>query len=89
MDKEKGLAKAKIDLRNLIIEKEGEEKYYQIIAEKMKWINDLKLVGDKIFGKDDDAFREEIRKAILLKELSDEDMLLEFVITDIALDALI
>lgn len=60
-----------------------------MIAEKMKWINDFKLVGDKIFGKDDDGFREEVRKAVLLKDLSDEDMLLEFVITDIALDALI
>lgn len=89
MDNEKELAKAKIDFRNLIIEKEGEEKYYQIISEKMKWINDFKLVGDNIFGKDDGGFREEVRKAILLKDLSHEDMLLEFVITDIALDALI
>jgi uncharacterized protein with gpF-like domain len=89
MENEKELAQAKIDFRNLIIEKEGEEKYYQMTAEKMKWINDFKLVGDKIFGKDDEGFRDEVRKAILLKELNDEEMLLEFVITDIALDALI
>ncbi|WP_079242613.1 hypothetical protein [Chryseobacterium indologenes] len=89
MDNEKELAQAKIDFRNLVIEKEGEERYYQIIAVKMKWINDFKLVGDKVFGKDDEGFRQEVRKAILLKELNDEDMLLEFVITDIALDALI
>jgi hypothetical protein len=87
--KEQDLAQAKIDLRALLIEKEGEDKYYQVIAEKTKWINDFKLVGDKIFGQDNEMFINEVRKAILSKDLSDEDMLFEFVITDIALDTII
>lgn len=87
--KEQELAKAKVDFRTMMIEQNSEEKYYDFIADKIKWINDFKLVGDKIFGKDDEMFRDEVRKAILSKDLSDEEMLFEFVLTDIALDTLI
>lgn len=82
----KELLEAKVSLRKLLIKEHGEEVYQDHILNRVKWLADFKNTGDKIFGKDDKMFREEVRKAITEKYKNTDKILYEFVITDIALD---
>ena len=80
---------AKQDLRNRIIEENGEDYYYNLIAEKTKWIHQFKLDLDKVFEGDDEIFRDECRKSMIAKYDNEEEQFLNLVLLDIALDTVI
>lgn len=89
MIQEELLKLAKQDLRKRIIEENGEDYYYNLISEKTKWIHQFKLDLDKIFGKDDELFRDECRRSIVSKYNNEQEQFLNFVLLDIALDTVI
>lgn len=80
---------AKQDLRNRIIEENGEYYYYNLIAEKTKWIHQFKLDLDKVFEGDDEIFRDECRRSMIAKYDNEEEQFLNLVLLDIALDTVI
>ena len=83
------LIEAKKTLKGLIIEEKGEDYYYDLIVERIKWIDDLKRKCNNIFGEDDERFREEVRSVIANTDDDEEFKLYNFVITEIAMDTLI
>ena len=80
---------AKQDLRNRIIEENGEDYYYNLIAERTKWIHQFKLDLDKLFEGDDEIFRDECRRSMIAKYDNEEEQFLNLVLLDIALDTVI
>lgn len=83
------LQHAKISLKELIIKENGEEYYNNLIAEKTRWIHDFKLIGDKVFGRNDDDFRKEVIAAIYNKYENDSDRMFNICIIDSALDVIL
>ena len=77
---------AKRDLRQSIIDENGEDFYYNLIAEKTKWIHQLKLDLDKVFEGNDEIFRDECRRSMIAKYDNEEEQFLNLVLLDIALD---
>ena len=80
---------AKQDLRNRIIDENGEDYYYNLIAEKTKWIHQFKLDLDKVFEGDDEIFRDECRRSMIAKYDDEQEQFLNLVLLDIALDTVI
>ena len=80
---------AKQDLRNRIIEENGEDYYYNLIAEKTKWIHQFKLDLDKVFEGNNEIFRDECRRSMIAKYDDEQDQFLNLVLLDIALDTVI
>lgn len=83
---EEFLKLAKRDLRQQIINENGEDYYYNLIAEKTKWIHQFKLDLDNAFAGDDDMFRDECRRSMIAKYDNEEEQFLNLVLLDIALD---
>lgn len=80
---------AKKDLRQMIIEENGEDYYYNLIAEKTRNIHQFKMDLDNVFDGDDDMFRDECRRSIIAKYDDEQDQFLNLVLTDIALDTIL
>lgn len=82
------IEEAKKDLKKMIIANNSEEYYYKMIADRIKPLYEFKVVGDKLFGKDDDIFRDEVIKTTQIKnkDLSEEQQLYELIVTEIVLD---
>ncbi len=82
------LEEAKQDIKNRIISENGEDFYYNLIANRVKELHQFKLSGDSVFGKDDENFRNEVIKSTLIKNIDKEEekQLYEIVITEIVLD---
>ena len=80
---------AKRDLRQSIIDENGEDYYYNLITEKTKWIHQFKLDLDKVFEGDDEIFRDECRRSMIAKYDNEEEQFLNLVLLDIALDTVI
>ena len=80
---------AKQDLRNRIIEENGEDYYYNLIAEKTRNIHQFKMDLDNVFDGDDDMFRDECRRSMIAKYDNEEEQFLNLVLLDIALDTVI
>ena len=83
---EEFLKLAKRDLRQQIINENGEDYYYNLIAEKTKWIHQFKLDLDKVFEGNDEIFRDECRRSMIAKYDNEEEQFLNLVLLDIALD---
>lgn len=83
------LKEAKENLKEIIINENGYDFYLELISEKIKWINDFKLIGDKVFGSDDEVFRKEVLNAIYDKYDNDSDRMYNICIVDLAMDVLI
>lgn len=82
------LEEAKKELKHEIIAENGEEYYYELIAERTEKLHSFKKAGDFVFGKNDNAFREEVIKATLHKnkDLEKSMQMYELVMTEISLD---
>lgn len=74
-----------------IIKEYGDKKYFELIGEKTKWINEFKKIGDKVFGENNLMFREECRIAIIeeSKHLDEFRRLCELALLDLALDVIL
>ncbi|WP_185269231.1 hypothetical protein [Chryseobacterium indologenes] len=83
------LQHAKRSLKELIIKENGEEYYNNLIAEKTKWIHEFKLIGDKVFGRNDEDFRKEVIKSIYDKYEDNSERMLNICIMDSALDVIL
>lgn len=88
---EKLLEELKEEYKIKIINDYGEEKYFDLIGERTKWINEFKKVGDNVFGKNDVMFREECRIAIIEKSqhLNEFERLCELALLDLSLDVIL
>ena len=80
---------AKRDLRQSIIDENGEDYYYNLIAEKTRNIHQFKMDLDNVFDGDDDMFRDECRRSMIAKYDNEEEQFLNLVLLDIALDTVI
>ena len=80
---------AKRDLRQSIIDENGEDYYYNLIAEKTRNIHQFKMDLDNVFDGDDDMFRDECRRSMIAKYDDEQDQFLNLVLTDIALDTIL
>ena len=80
---------AKRDLRQSIIDENGEDYYYNLMAEKTRNIHQFKMDLDNVFDGDDDMFRDECRRSMIAKYDNEEEQFLNLVLLDIALDTVI
>lgn len=81
--------KAKIELREIIIEECGEKYYYDMMTQRIAFIHDVLKKTQDAFNMDSDEFREYLRFIIANETYeSEEEMLEEFMLMDIALDTL-
>lgn len=81
--------KAKIELREIIIEECGEEYYYNVMTQRTAFIHEVLKKTQDTFNMDSDEFREYLRFIIANEEYeSEEAMLEEFMLMDMALDTL-
>ena len=80
---------AKRDLHQSIIDENGEDYYYNLIAEKTRNIHQFKMDLDNVFDGDDDMFRDECRRSMIAKYDDEQDQFLNLVLTDIALDTIL
>lgn len=88
---EERINKAKEGLKDTLIDTYGKTYYYQLIGEKSRWLNSIKENGDKVFGRNDKEFREQVHLSTLEKnkDNSESEQLYELCIVDLALDLLI
>lgn len=83
------LQEAKKTLKQMIIEEKGEDYYYELVAERIKWVDEVKQQCDSIFGQNDEKFRNEVRIVIANSNDTEDMKLYNFVITEIAMDTII
>ena len=84
------MLEAKTELKNIIITEKGEKFFNKEITKRIKKISEFKEIGDYLFGRDDQMFRDTVIKAIIdnLEDRTDsESVLYEVCMTDFALDA--
>jgi len=88
---EKILEELKEEYKIEILKEYGENEYFKLIGEKTKWINEFKKVGDKVFGENNQMFREECRISIIeeSEHLGEFERLCELALLDLALDVIL
>ena len=76
------------ELKDIIVSEHGEQKYYDLVAEKVKSIHQFKLKIDAEFGEDEEKFKDELIRATLENnaDLPEEQQQYELAMTTIALD---
>ena len=83
------LQAGKLELKESIISEYGEDVYNEIIVAKCESLHKLKLECDEKFGENDYQFREEIRTVVANESDDEDEIIVNFLLYDIALDTIL